>query len=88
MDTMYSLTSNPRTDLDSCTNDLKPYGLKLKTYMTKCHNFWAYRHPRSAIDNHTFHFKNAHSKRSSIKLVSITGDFNINLLDYASHTPF
>ena len=30
-----SLTSSPRTDLDSCTNDLKPYGLKLKTKMTK-----------------------------------------------------
>ena len=68
---------------------LKPYGLKLKTnkydknFLICC----VYRHPRSAIDNLTSHFQNVLSKLSSNKLVFIMGDFNINLLGYASHTP-
>ena len=43
-----SLTSNPRTDLDSCTDDFE--GLKLKTVVTKNFLiFCVYRHPCSAV---------------------------------------
>ena len=38
-------------------------------------------------DNLTSHFQNLLSKISSNKLVFIMGDFNVNLLDYAFHTP-
>ena len=83
-----SLTSSPRTDLDSCTNDFETIWVEIenkndKNFLICC----VYRHPRSAIDNLTSHFQNLLSKISSNKLVFIMGDFNVNLLDYASHTP-
>ena len=82
-----SLTSNPRTDLDSCTNDFETIWVEIenrndKNFLICC----VYRHPSSAIDNLTSHFQNVLSKISSNKLVFIMGDFNVNLLDYASHT--
>ena len=46
-----------------------------------------YRHQSWNVDNLTSHFQNLLSKISSNKLVFIMGDFNVNLLDYASHTP-
>ena len=47
----------------------------------------AYRHPNSNIDNLTSHFQNHLSKLSSDKILFILGDFNVNLSDFASHTP-
>ena len=82
-----SLTSNPRTDLDSCTNDFETIWVEIENKYDK--NFvicCVHRHPRSAIDNLTSHFQNVLSKLSSNKLVFIMGDFDINLLEYASHT--
>ena len=83
-----SLTSNPRTDLDSCTNDFETIWFEIeykydKNFLICC----VYRHPRSATDNLTSHFQNVLSKLSSNKLAFIMGDFNISLLGYASHTP-
>ena len=83
-----SLTSNPRTDLDSCTDDFETVWVEIETRSDK--NFLiccVYRHPSSAIDNLTSHFQNLLSKISPNKLVFIMGDFNVNFLDYASHTP-
>ena len=83
-----SLTSNPRTDLDSCTDDFETIWVEIETKKDK--NFLiccVYRHPSSAIDNLTSHFQNVLPKISPNKLVFIMGDFNVNLLDYASHTP-
>ena len=83
-----SLTSNPRTDLVSCTNDFETLWVDIenkndKNFLICC----VYRHPRSATDNLTSHFQNLLSKLFSNKPLSIVGDFNVNLLDYASHTP-
>ena len=41
---------------------------------------------QTLITSHS-HFQNLLSKISSSKLVFIMSDFNVNLLDYASHTP-
>ena len=83
-----SLTSNPRTDLDSFTDDFETVWVEIENkndnnFLICC----VYRHPSSAIDNLTSHFQNLLSKIFSKKLVFIMGDFNVNLLDYASHTP-
>ena len=83
-----SLTSNSRTDLDSCTNDFETIWVEIenkndRNFLICC----VYRHPSSAVDNLTSHFQNLLSKISSNKLVFIMADFNVNLLDYASHTP-
>ena len=83
-----SLTSNPRVDLDSCSDDFETIWVEIenkqeKDFVVCC----VYRHPSSNVDNLTSHFQNLLSKISSNKLVFIMGDFNINLLDYASHTP-
>ena len=82
-----SLTSNPRIDLDSCTEDFETVWVEIENKNDK--NFLicsVYRHPSSSIDNLTTHFQNLLSKLSSNKLLFIMGDFNINLLDFASHT--
>ena len=83
-----SLTSNPRIDLDSSTDDFETVwveiGNKKDTDFLVC---CVYRHPSSNVNNLTSHFQNLLSKLSSNKLLFIMGDFNINLLDYASHTP-
>ena len=83
-----SLTSNPRIDLDSSTDDFETVWVEIgnkkdKDFLVCC----VYRHPSSNVDNLTSHFRNLLSKLSSNKLLLIMGDFNINLLDYASHTP-
>ena len=83
-----SLTYNPCIDLDSCTNDFETVWVEInnkndKNFLICC----VYRHPNSHIDNLTFHFQNHLSKLSSDKLLFIMGDFNVNLLDFASHTP-
>ena len=83
-----SLTSNPRIDLDSSTDDFETVWVEIgnkkdKDFLVCC----VYRHPSSNVDNLTSHFQNLLSKLSSNKLLFIMGDFNINLLDYASHTP-
>ena len=83
-----ALTSKPRLDLDSCTDDFETVWVELenkkdKDFLTCC----VYRHPSSNVDNLTSHFQNLLSKISSNKLVFIMSDFNVNLLDYASHTP-
>ena len=83
-----SLTSKPRIDLDSCTDDFETVWVEIenkkdKDFLICC----VYRHPSSKVDNLTSHFHNLLSKISSNKLVFIMGDFNVNLLDYASHTP-
>ena len=83
-----SLVSNSRTDLDSCTNDFETIWVEIenkndKNFLICC----VYRHPSSAVDNLTSHFLNLLSKVSSNKLVFIMGDFNVNPLNYASHTP-
>ena len=83
-----SLTSNPRIDLDSSTDDFETAWVEIgnkkdKDFLVCC----LYRHPSSNVDNLTSHFRYLLSKLSSNKLLFIMGDFNINLLDYASHTP-
>ena len=83
-----SLTSKPRIDLDSCTDDFETVWVEIenkkdKDFLICC----VYRHPSSKVDNLTSHFQNLLSKISSNKLVFRMGDFNVNLLDYASHTP-
>ena len=83
-----TLTSKPRLDLDSCTDDLETVWMEIenkkdKDFLICC----VYRHTSSNIDNLTSHFQNLLSKISSNELVFIMGDFNVNLLDYASHTP-
>ena len=82
------LTSNLRVGLDSCSDDFATIWVETdnkqdKDFLLCC----VYRHPSSNVDNLTFHFQNLLSKISSNKLVFIMGDFNINILDYASHTP-
>ena len=81
-----SLTSNPRIDLDSSTDDFETVWVEIgnrkdKDFLVCC----VYRHPN--VDDLTSHFQNLLSKLSSNKLLFIMSDFNINLLDYASHTP-
>ena len=83
-----SLTSNPRNDLDSCTDDFETVWVEIdnkndKNFLICC----VYRHPSSNIDNLTSHFQNLLSKLPSNKLLFVMGDFNVNLLDYASHIP-
>ena len=83
-----TLTSNPRIELDSSTNDFETVWVEIENKKDKnilicC----VYRHPCSNIDILTSHFQNLLSKISSNKLVFILGDFNINLLNYDSHTP-
>ena len=61
-----SLTSNPRTDLDSCTDDFETVWVEIeakndKNFLTCC----VYRHPCSAIDNLISHFQNLLSKNIS-----------------------
>ena len=83
-----SLTYNPRIDLDSCTDDFETVWVEIenkndKNFLICC----VYRHPNSDIDNLTSHFQNHLSKLSPNKLLFIMGDFNVNLLDFSSHTP-
>ena len=82
-----SLNFNPRVDLDSCSDDFETIWVEIgnkrdKDFLICC----TYRHPNSNVDNLTSHFQNLLSKISSNKLIVIMGDFNINLLDFASHT--
>ncbi len=83
-----SLTFKPRIDLDSCTDDFETVWVEIdnkkdKNFLICC----VYRHPSSKVDNLTSHFQNLLSNISSNKFVFIMGDFNVNLLDYASHSP-
>ena len=83
-----SFTPNPRVDLDTCTIDFETVWVEIenkndKNVLICC----VYRHPSSDVDTLTSHFQNLLSNISSNKLVLIMGDFNVNLLDYASHTP-
>ena len=83
-----SLTYNPRIDLDSCTDDFETVWVEIdnegdKNFLICC----VYRHPSSNVDNLTSHFQNHLSKLSPDKLSFIMGDFNVNLLDFASHKP-
>ncbi len=83
-----SLTFNPRTDLDSCTDDFETVWVEIinkkdKNFLIGC----VYRHPSSDVVNLTSHFQDILSKISSNKLVFIMGDFNVNLLDYGSYGP-
>ena len=83
-----SLTSNPRIDLDICTDDFETVWVEIENTSDK--NFLiccVYRNPSSNIDTLTSHFQNLLSKLPSNKLLFVMGDFNVNLLDYASHTP-
>ena len=83
-----SLTYNPRSDLDSCTDDFETVWVEIENENDK--NFLicgVYRHPSSNLDNLTSHFQNHLSKLSSNKLLFIMGDFYVNLLDFSSHTP-
>ena len=80
-----SFTSNPRIDLDSCTDDFETIWVETenindKIFLICC----VYRHPSSSADNYTSHFHNLLSKIPSNKLVFIIGHFNVNLLHYAS----
>ena len=66
-------TSNPRIDLDSCTDYFETIWVEIenrndKNFLICC----VYRNPISNVDN---------------KLVFIIGDFNVNVQDYACHTP-
>ena len=83
-----SLTFEPRNDLQSCTNEFETVWVEIentndKNFLICC----VYRHPNSNIDSLTVHFQNVLSKLTSNKSLFVMGDFNINLLDYASHTP-
>ena len=83
-----SLTFNPRNDLQSCTNEFETVWVEIentndKNILICC----VYSHPNSYIDSLTVHFQNVLSKLTSNKLLFVMGDVNINLLDYASHTP-
>ena len=82
-----SLTYNPQINLDSCTDDFESVWVEIenkndKNFLICC----VYRHPNSNIDNLTSHFQNHLSKLSSNKLLLIMCDFNVNLLDFSSHT--
>ena len=60
-----SLTSNPRVDLDSCSDDFETIWVEIenkqdKDFLVCC----VYRHPRSNVDNLTSHFQNLLSKIS------------------------
>ena len=82
-----SLTFNQRNDLQSCTNEFETVWVEIgntndKNFLICC----VYRHSNSNIDSLTVHFQNVLSKLTSNKLF-VMGDININLLEYASHTP-
>ena len=66
---------------------LELYGLKLKIKVKDFLVRRVYRNPSSNFDSLASHFQDFLSKISSNKLLFILGDFNIDLLDYASHTP-
>ena len=82
-----SLVSFPRVDFDYYSDDFETVWVEIenksdKNYLICC----VYRHPSSPIDNLTSHFQNLLPSISSNKLLFIMGDFNINLLDFASHS--
>ena len=85
-----SLTSNPRIDLDIFAQMIfKTVWVEIENTSDKNFlNCSVYRHPNSNIDNLTSHFQNHLSKLPSNKLLLfVMAAFNVNLLDYASHTP-
>ena len=82
-----SLISSIRNDLNSNCENFETICVEIelkneKNLLICC----AYRHPNSAIENFTNHLLNILSKVVN-KRVFIMGDFNVNLLNYASHTP-
>ena len=84
-----SLAPIHRSDLDSDSDDFETLWVEVdnksgKNFLFCC----AYRHPSSDIDKFTDHIQEVLSNPSiSNKNIFLLGDFNINLLNYDSHTP-
>ena len=83
------LTVSKRDDLSCCDNDFEMIWIEIintnaKNMLCCC----AYRHPSTDTTRFNDHLQ---EKLSAIenenKLICIMGDFNINLIDYANHTP-
>ncbi len=78
-----------RPDLKSDNNDFETVWAEIPT--TKERNTLiccSYRHPSTEIENYTDYIQMTLSNSSVVnKQVFILGDFNINLLNYDSHTP-
>ena len=77
-----------RDDLSSTTDDYECLWIEVHS---KSHNIVCavvYRHPHSNLDNFTDYFTAAVDKISKESKFSILmGDFNLNLLNFESHTP-
>ncbi len=83
-----SLTAIHRNDLNISNSDFETVWVEIDNKKSKNMLFCCvYRHPSTDIETLTDHFENIFAKISLNKLVFIMGDFNINLLNYDSHTP-
>ena len=82
------LTAIPMNDLNISNSDFETVWIEIDSNKSKNMLFCCvYRHPSTDIENLTNHFENIFSKISLNKPVFIMGDFNINILNYDSHTP-
>ena len=82
-----SFVSKPREDLDFTSSEFETVWVEVENKHSKNFLFCCtYRHPDSDIDILTSHFQDIFSKLSD-KAIFIMGDFNVNLLNYDSHTP-
>ena len=84
-----SLDPVPRPDLNSISDEYETMWAEVETYREKnilicC----AYHHPSTEIEHFTEYIQRTLSNPTvTTKQVFILGDFNINLLNYDSHTP-
>ena len=84
-----NLTVNKRDDLSFCDNEFETIWIeidnpKAKNILSCC----AYRHPNTDTTKFSDHLQEKLSKiDNENKLICVMGDFNINLIDYANHTP-
>ena len=82
-----SLSSSKRDDLTIKCDGFETVWIEVKNRSTKNFLFCClYRHPRSDINTLILHF-NTILPQLTNKQVFIMGDFNINSLNYDSHTP-
>ena len=83
------LKANKRDDLSFTNDDFETIWIeidnsKAKNILCCC----AYRHPSSDISKFSDHFQETFSKlENDNKLIFVTGDFYINLLNLENHTP-
>ena len=82
-----SLASSTREDFNFKCDGFETMWVEIKNKSIKNLLFCCiYRHPRSKINTLILHLKMIFPKLIN-KQVFIMGDFNINLLNYDSHTP-